>query len=373
MTGCTKQQEADSDGSSSDTATSIEWKVTNNSVSVSDSPVVFSEDDEIPLILNGSVKGYLRVNWVQRIGVWDWYNTNANVAGVKSSYTCNFHAVLNESNTEPVTLQVSGNIFTKDKKCVGNPCSVGWTGFSKSAQFYDKTVETDFEIGIQPEVLDVSDCYTVFSIVDSDGNQYDDIMFDSGFLNSAEDGVGIETDGRTVHSINGAAFTVGINSVSINDIYSVYEDTLLNRFYDLVVSINYNSAPANERESLLFDSKSKALRAKQIIGICSSIDSNVVFDGDDNATRQIYVDDTDLFDVYTTTEFRNLNAGESATYTTNRILNSKETPESVRVWIEFPEEAKARTLEEMKDFDGRFLVIQRSIEDRQMPTSPIDD
>ena len=45
-------------------------------------------------------------------------------------------------------------------------------------------------------------------------------------------------------------------------------------------------------------------------------------------------------------------------------------PKYVRLSFEFPEEAKARSLEEMRHFNGRFCVIQKEITTRIIPERP---
>lgn len=342
--------------------TQLEYESVEATESVMNQRILFSKDDIIPVVHDGQLVAQLTVNWIQRVGISDWYNSKANVAGISYSYTCNFHIKCEDGVAD--TLYVNASIEDESNGTViGSPCEVGWTGFPKICQFYDNTSELDFEIGVQPEVANADDGLLIIKITDDDGGAYDDIAFDSSVLKSAEDTVGLENDSRIVHSINGAIFSVGIDDVSINDIYNKRNSERIARFLDVGVMVSYNDQIVNDRENKLFTDG--LLNTKQVIGACTNLDDDVKFESDDSATRKLW-SNSEKVGEYTTLNFHNLSPGEAAHYVTNRVLSTEDDPANVRFWVEFPAEANARTLSEMKDFDGRFLVIQKNITERAL-------
>lgn len=348
------------------------WLQTEKKVKYRESEAIFEPGETVPVVLNGKVCGYLSINWVQRIGLWDYNNFDACKAGVKDSYSINYHLDFSESISaaETLTVTVTPSLVTDTGK-LGSACNLGWTGFPQFAQFYDNTKEIDAEVGLQPETLDTSDCNIKFDIVDNLGNVYDSVLLSEKYLSSASEGVGLETDGRTIHCVNGAEFYVGVSEVSINELYSDIGE-VYKRYYDIDYDIEYNSAPTSDREDLRFDSSNNnSLRTKFAMSINSDVDSTLCYEGNDKTRRQLYADDEELRERYTTTEFKDLSVDGTSKFTVNRLIpETTGTPKYVRVGFEFPEEANARTLDEMKDFDGRFCVVQKLVTTRELPLTP---
>lgn len=344
---------------------------------VRDTQIQFKPGDTMPLMTNGEAVGSLYVNWVQRLGIWDFNNATACAVGSKSSYTINLHVDFTDTITDGETkcLTIEGYLVNGKGEKVGSPCCVGWSGFPQVAQLYDRTKEVDVEVGIQPEILDETGCGIRLEVKDNDGNVYDPIMLSALFLAGAEQGVSIADTQRTVHCINGAAFTINVDEVSINEVWGDNYDELLARYYDVDYRIVYDMAPGNDREDLQFDSNNgNALKTKLIMGVQADVDAVYTYEGDENAVRQLYADNLDEFGVYTTTTFPNLAVGASEVYTVNRkIPDTTGTPGYVRIQFEFPEEAKVRSLEEMKSFDGRFCIIQQEITERELPNTPVEE
>lgn len=73
---------------------------------------------------------------------------------------------------------------------------------------------------------------------------------------------------------------------------------------------------------------------------------------------------------YVTSNFPYIKKGETANNVTNRILSydlESKDPTYVRVIPEFTNERKARTDEEMLNFNGRYVVYQIELESRNLP------
>ena len=203
LTGCSKQTENEASEVVS-TKQTITYEVTDESpVTDGNTAIVFEPGETIPILLDGAVKGYLDVNWVQRLGIWDSTNTTAVTVGVKNSYTINLHVDMSESIESAESVILTVKPYTVDANWVvnGSPCCVGWSGFSQVAQLYDNTTAADIEVGVQPEVLDLTGSDVVLKLTDSAGNQYDDVVLSNNYLTTASDGPSLITDGTAPNCV----------------------------------------------------------------------------------------------------------------------------------------------------------------------------
>lgn len=349
----------------------VTYNVTEEKPAASNSAIAFEPGETIPILLNGSIKGYMNVNWVQRLGIWDYNNANAVTAGVKSSYTINLHIDMSESISSAESVILTVNPYTIDASGVknGSPCCVGWSGFSQVAQLYDNTTAVDIEVGVQPEVLDVSGSSILLSLSDSDGNEYDDIVLSNAFITEASEGPSLVADGKaTIHCINGGSFTLNVDNVFVES-HEIEDMTDACLYYDYRYTVAYNSAPTSDREDLLFDSNSKnLLHTKFVNYVTSDVDGTKLYDSVPGAQRLLYSDKLDM-ETYVTTIFDDIRAGKRFSAINNRAVPSTTgNPTYIRVCFEFPEEVDARTLEEMRDFDGRFVVFQNKLGERVLDT-----
>lgn len=371
LTGC---ETSKNNYEASEVGEAIEWcESTEKIVEKEDNPI-YNVNSSLPLLYNGEKIGVMKINWIQKIGIPDFYNTVASTAGINYSYTINLHLDLSGSlNTgDQLVLTVSPSMKDVNDNKVGKECSVGWTGFAKTAQFYDKTTETDIEVGLQPEKITESTDILVFDIKDNVGRVYDAIELDGNSLMNAEViDTELSTDVRSVEAINGAVISVGVNEVSINNVKNNL-DELIGRYYDIDYTVSYDSAPTNERDDLLFDaSDSDKLKTRLTFGVVSDVDDTLSYESDESVTRQIYSDDDIKKGTYVMTNFVKIDPGYYSIYTTNRkIPVTTGSPKYVRVQFEFPEEVASRSLEEMRHFNGRFCVIQKEITDRELPKTP---
>lgn len=348
-----------------------QWTITKEQVSAINRQIEFMPGELIPVLLDGTVKGYLDINWVQRLGIWDFNNISAVVSGVKTSYTINVNVDFSESigAGDSRIITIKPYLIDTTDTVIGNPCNVGWSGFGQIAQLYDKDKDINIEFGLQPETLDETDARIKLVITDNLGNQYDDIYLANKYLETASSGPTLVTEGtRTVNTINGGAFAIGVRQAHIEsraDNSNNNNDSV--RYYDIDYFIQYVNQPTNNREDLLFDSNNgNVLRTKFVMSVLSDVDITKLYTSDESATRQKYSNKTDLY-TYVTTEFYDLQEQYEVEYTTNRIVpSSTGNPEYIRVCFEFPEEADARSLYEMRDFNGRFLVIQKQLSNREL-------
>lgn len=371
LTGCSKQKVEETENVIEKSQQIVTYKTTEETPVASSSAITFEPGETIPILLEGSIKGYMTVNWVQRLGIWDYNNANAVTAGVKSSYTINLHIDMSESikSAESVILTVKPYMISASGAKIGSPCCVGWSGFSQVAQLYDNTTDTNIEVGVQPEVLDSTNSTILLCLSDSVGNEYDDIVLSNAFISNASDGPSLVTDGTaTIHCINGGSFSLGVTNV-VSESHEIEDATDACVYYDYQYTVAYASTPTSDREDLLFDSNNKnLLHTKFVNYVTSDVDGTKLYDNVPAAQRLLYSDKLDT-EPYVTTTFDDIGAGEQFTAMSNRAVpDTTGNPTYIRVCFEFPEEVEARTLEEMRDFDGRFIVFQNKLGQRVLDT-----
>lgn len=346
----------------------VSWSSTEIDVTPSKAEITYLPGETIPIMSCGSIAGYIKVNWVQKLGINDYLNSKAVLRGINSSYTINMNVDFSENidRGEMLIVSIKPYLISSSGNLIGNPCIVGWSGFSSEAQLYDNDDDTNIEIGVQPEVEDLNDAIIKLQITDSNGNKYDDVYLSNDYIADASEGSHLVTDSyKTVHSINGAAFSIGVSNVYCESHY--YEDGTESLFYDFSQDLTYDNAPINDREVLLFDSNdSNSLSGKMLCYVTSDTDGTKLYNADSSVFRLKYYD-SDKMELYATGSYVQVPVGMTASSVENRKIPSKHSSATyVRIHYEFPAEADARTLEEMKDFDGRFLVFQEHIDEREL-------
>lgn len=366
MQGCGNKAE----GSDSQAEVTLTYKDTGVAATPSQADIVFLPGETAPIMKDGGVYGSIKINWVQRLGIWDFNNHVAVTNGVKESYTINM-VVDMSSNVdvgESLVVYVTPEIIV-DGSNAGNKCCVGWSGFPETAQLFDNDKDVIIEVGVQPEVLDLTNAQVRLDISDSNGVVYDSVTLGNEFLAGSAPGPSLITDGEvTVHSINGAEFTVGVGSVYYEQhVVGEEQSDDVRNFYDFVYSLRYDMLPTNGREVTFFDSSNNFnIPGKLACYLTSDVDDNKLYDSNSDALRLKYSNNTDVFP-YVTETFVNVPVGKTATAQLNRESTcGAAIPEYVRVCFEFPEELDARSMEEIMQFDGRFLVFQQKIGEREL-------
>ena len=351
----------------------IEWELTTETVSSTGLPV-YTVEDTLPLLANSEQFGSMRINWIQKVGISDFNDTVAAVAGIDYSYSINLAVDMSDviSDGEELIVYVEPAIVTENGKTIGKKCNVGWTGFPKTAQLYDNSSVVNVEVGLQPEQAVADTDSLVFTVKDNKGRIYDNITLDAKCLETAEDtGITLSYDSKSIEAINGSVFSISVADVSINSDTNISGE-LEERYYDVDYTVSYDKAATNEREDLLFDNTNgNRLRSQFTFNITSDVDDTLLYNTDTSAVRQLYNDSDLEKGCYVSTDYYDLDVGYHCDYTTNRVIpDTTVAPKYVRLSFEFPDEAKARSLEEMRYFNGRFCVIQREITARVIPERP---
>lgn len=363
------------------TANVLTTEVLQSKAVVSDEPSkVTFKNEKFPIIREGVIYGWAQINFIEKLGIWDFYNKEAVQNGVKESYAINLSIDMAEYLKTNDSLSIECQPYLiQDSEVVGTPCNVGWSGFSNTAELYDKNNSGIIEVNLQPHNVDLADtAYLRLDFASADGAIFfDSINIDRSLLVNASDGPDILTidDKKVIESINGAQYSIKFSDV-YRELHDIKDDANLKRgsywFYDFVYKINYVRGPQNSREVLTFDSFSDYDYVVPLkIKVQSDVDSTVLNDNVYSALRLLYSDRKDS-DLYCFPFEGNVKIGKSIKVQNNRLIpdTTKTDATYLRFIIEFSEEQSARTDEELMNFNGRYVVWQIPFSERELKEKP---
>jgi len=280
-----------------------------------------------------------------------------------------------KSNDE-ITLECSTKILDKSGQVMGKGCKVGWTGYDSVQQFFSNDTTHHVEFGLQPYDEIPEDSYVVISIKDPQNKyQFNDIYYSSACLQQAVEGNTLlkTGDSFTIESINGAKYTIKFNKLFYekHKVFPVNGENFNNLsdsyFYDFSYSVAYDSAPTNDRQVGMFDSfhDNKMISLPTVRVYADNCDTPLetrVVGAKRVVSKQPYKEDFYLSD-----SFNSLDVGYYTDVIDNRLaVNQSLQTKYVRFVFEFPDEFEARTDSEWETFNGKFLVFQIPIEQREV-------
>ena len=352
----------------------IKLQRSRNPVTITEIPQFkYSKDDKALILYNGICYGTLKFNSSQNLGIWDWYNQDAVDAGIKHSYTTNWTVdmslLLKEYEMSKITITV--DIMENEQKPISDPCMVGWSGFPQSIELFNQgETKGDIEVGIQPISKTIhGKSFLRVNLEDSTNNiKFDPIYYDLSVLSSATEGSSLKVvdEESVITSINGAIYSILFTRVenNVRDTDNGSEDLPL---YDVNYTVRYKQAPTNNRVVSIFDSfDGNKISPRIAYAVQSDNDSTLLYNEVGSALEETdkhhkfrYVSTKQSFDV-----------GNSFKYKSNRRISDGVIPATdyVRIIVEFPEERAARTNDEMREFDGRYIVYQLKLSEYVMPT-----
>lgn len=331
-----------------------------------------SSSDKLPIITSdGTVAGAVTLKQVTHIGILDNTNSIAVNSGVKDSYSITLELDMTASMRSGMNLNISCEpSFLSQKTVIGESCSVGWSGFPMEAQLYDASPSQWIEVGIQPYCTELpEDTNLLLQFKSNTGSEYKDILLSHDFLSNVVEGPSLKTfdEEAVIDSINGGQFSLAPNNISLEQQKVGTEPTY---FYNYDYTVKYLKSPSVNREVALFDSFSNnSLSSVFVTGLQGDTDKTFLYERNPKALRKLY-GDRSLYDTYVTAGDKLLSLGESVTLTDNRPVPSTTTivPTYIRFRVEFPEEASARTNEELLSFNGRYVVFQGHLKERELPS-----
>lgn len=348
----------------------------------------YQSDQRGIILLNGEIKGNLKINKVEKLGIWDFNNYKAVSNGVKFSYAINISVDMSELmlSSEMATIEIEPVLYNRENEVIGGVADIGWSGFSTSSELYKATPSGTVEVNLQPYISNIdNDCYIGLKIRDKLSNaEFDEVYYDIGLLSNAKKGASLLRLDKTkrIKSINGAVYDIGISK-------AYFDEHLVNldsekeeyaNFYDIKYFIDYKKSPKKKkgttiREVANFDSFNKyKLNTSLVIGVQGDTDDSILYYNNKNAAWKIWNDDDDEVTKYVTIYKKSLTEGKVGGLWINRQApkTTTETPSYARIRIEFPEEADARTDAEKLRFNGRYLVYQVELNNRPLKNKPED-
>lgn len=375
LSGCSKEGVSDTEVVSGTPISCIE---TSEKINVSSTMVDFEPNETVPVIKDGKVYGFVKVNWVHKINIEDTSNNKASVSGVRHSYAVNMNIDFSKSlSTENLVITPKISLVSSKGEVIGTQCKVGWSGYTTTAQLYDKSPSMNVELTVQPTVNDLSDAKIVISLSDSEHVKYDNIYLSNTYLQQATSVAGVIPAGqeKVITAINGATFGITLVKAEIDKATSSHNDFTSSEaesVYNIYYRVRYISPPVNPTVDLLFDSSNNnALHTKFIISANVSGSPNWLYKGPEK-NFHILFHDFSYSELYTTYDFPDIAVGETIECIVCRKVDNAGSNEYLRVAFEFPEEVDARTVEQMRDFDGRYLVFQAPLTIRELGIKPDD-
>lgn len=323
--------------------------------------VRFSPEDLIPVIVDGKTLAYAKINQLERVGIYDWYNNVAVKKNIRHSYSLNLS--ITNSTDMNLTVGVTPTLVDKQNSNVSSKCNVGWTGFGEEAEFYGKG-EIPIEVGFQPEITDENGVKLQLVFNTSEGDSDPVIISDKIFKHVVKGPSLLESGDETqITSVNGAKYIFTLGKVYIEpNLVDLIETTAV----EFDNSIKYLRKPQKKRQVATFDSKKKyAMYASLLIGMQTQHSAELNYDGDYTAMRKDYFGE--YTDDYASITDRVLKVGKGVCYHLNRFVTADLANEKfVRFWVEFPDEADVSTLKEKLKFNGRFVVYQCETHTREI-------
>lgn len=381
LTGCTAAAPNTDSVDSTSSVDSVSTEVVGNNLSVTESSTavkVYTEMGEpvfayekFPLILDGELIGWGKLNLVERLGIWDWYVADAVTNGIKYSYAVNVNVELLDSPLED--LQCKAFLVDKGVES-GVPCEIGWSGFSNVMDLMSDKAEGCLEATVQPicEISDTTRLRLDFS--SSNGiNVVDSIYFDNSVLADARKGADILTanDAVEIVSINGAKYSLEFRNV-FREVHKVSKSATLKNgnylFYDFQYKVSYLKKPTSSVEVKTFDSFNKnKLTILPDVLLQSDSDATKLGNSFPEAERREYENSSKTFS-YVTKLSKPLKVKASAYLTDNRLLPASTVVDAtyVRVILQFSDEAAACSESELRDFNGRYCVWQLPLTERKL-------
>ena len=328
------------------------------------------------VIQNGVYCGMIHFNLVQRLGIWDYNNQKAVAEGVYYSYAFNINLNLEQylSNLESSKIEVIPQLLNQKGEEIGEVAVLGWNGFEQVAELYKNNAVKNIEICLQPTVGAIPEnAYVAFCIKDTINNVvFDTIYYDLSLLKNATEGPAIKRidDVSKIKSINNAVYSFKLKHVYADNVYlniDTYSDLV--KALDIEYSVKLRKTKINSRVVTRFNTFDDIQMNSEIkLGVNTSNDGKFNYTWFANATRPLWAD-VDEYVPYVTSNFPYIKKKEEVTNVTNRILSynlESKNPTYVRISLEFADERKARTDEEMLKFNGRYLVYQIELENRNL-------
>lgn len=325
---------------------------------------------KIPLTVDDVQYGTVTVNQIEKVGINDVSNEKAVGNSVNYSFSVNITVRFKSAFDEITNFTCVPKIYN-GKKLISSPASVGWTGFNTAVSIYGGTGAASIETGVQPEVRVGKKSRLVLTFKDSEGHDYDSVKLRDGILKKAKKGPRLlkSLERVKIKSVNGAVYSILPKKVYFENhiINSEALDKERKNFFDIDYKVEAWKAPVNRLTVRgISGGKGASMVCQAAIGLECVNSSKVLYQAYKKAVR-LYREQS-LQEVAYVTEGGRIRFGYSRKVTTNRKAEAAMSvaPDTVRLRVEYPDEAAARSLKQKLKFKGRFQVYQLRISERKL-------
>lgn len=361
------------------TSTVSETKILNNKT-VKD--VIYSSSDLAPLLRDGKVYGFLKLNQVEKLGIWNWQDPDCTQSPIRHSYTLNFTAkyLENLEPTEKIMFYVKPYVTDlSGDKIIGKPCIVGWSGFPEHPIFNSDTRKAYFEYGVQPSHKITKNNVLRLKIKDSEGREYDDVLFSHKVFKNPKKGRSLiePKDSVCINSLNGGRYKIDIKKVykenNYVDVSHYLSSSDLPKYPALMFTtkITYLKAPDKSKGNPRYDvADDNTLRTSLDIGVQTNLSEKIQFENKPTYVRAKY-NDTDETELYVLKNFVKIHEGYYVMYNNNREITESDLKkaDSARFILHLDSEVTSLPPDQIMNFDGRFIVFQEQITQRKLYSS----
>lgn len=328
------------------------------------------------IIYNKKYIGSMKLNFMQKYDVYDWFNNAAVKNDLLYTYAANFTITTDEIDDDLKGTQLTIKAFLVDENdnVVGKTANVGWSGYENKFALFKSNESTTCEVLIQPMEV-VKDTKLKIILESANGESSQAIYYKNLPLDKLQLQHRLYTAGEPVQisSATGAEYIFSIDSVYRNpncyeEGYASSDKGGLPNVFDVDYRLKY-SKPANSETSIKFNKEQ--MNTKLSFSLQSDTKPDLFYDNADYLYERQYnyrengetSEIIGLIYEHYVTDDSLLGINEVGSYTSNRYLKGSNVIEFARVILEFPEEV---TRDFSKDFNGRYLIYQIPVKQKEV-------
>lgn len=337
----------------------------------SPSLTVYAYGDTIPLISDGKVMAFIKINQITKLNIQDWSNKDAVKNSIKHSYAINItiRPTENLEQDGDCVIDMYPYLVTKKGKVIGKPAYVGWSGFPEAAEFLNGVEEVTIEKAFQPMTAKESNSRIKLEFSSSSGISFDDIYIGSKALNKAKSGNSVHNASETlkITSVSGAKYSLKFSNLEYDSILDDYSNNVIGLCFN--EKIKYLTKPSKKAKVLRFDSKKGYMYTNQDMRIQTDSTAESLSNRLTYPQRHLYVNSEEY--EYFSTEMKEVVAfGKSdRSLQVWELPNTATNPKYVRFYLEFPEESQAlHSVEEILNLKTRYIVVQGKVKKHVLPS-----
>lgn len=338
--------------------------------------IVYSRNETAALIRDGDYAGYMQINFVQKLGIYDWYNNKSMINDVKHSYAINVSVDLTKllKTDSSVIMKPTIEFENSDGVVIGKSTKIGWSGYPEGIELYNSNGMATFEIVVQQTEHLSDETFAVFYF-EEDGHTLEPVKYSLKGLEQQKPVISLKSakEPTQIVSINGGKYTFSVDSVVISSNKftppTEYSSRKQQTVCDVKMRIRYEQAPKNKELHTRYDLDGQ-MNTMLVFGLQTDLSNKLLYKSNNALLEKqtIFKEDNEgevYFSKYVYERYANLieqmAVGDTITITFNRTLEDATPPlEKVRILFEFPEERKSQ--KDFTNFKGRYVVYELPVE-----------